>query len=269
SKGGSALIIPSANGRMDEYNSLLANLRLGTFGPLIQQEKQITQINFAHPLYADVFEKQVTNFQYPKVNTYYNLQTNANAALRFEDGKPFIILQGSVYSLSAPINNENSNFKNSPLIVPTLLNMAQQSLQIPQLYYNTGKQNTYATSISLLQDEIVTLKDSISSFVPMQQAKANSVEITTTDEPRRAGIYSLESKGTAIEDISYNYPRSESKLQYHDTADWEGVRTYDSIDDLFTSIAEENNIQSFWKWFVIFALLFLILEMLVLKFYKS
>ena len=44
---------------------------------------------------------------------------------------------------------------------------------------------------------------------------------------------------------------------------------YDSIDDLFNSITEENTINSYWKWFVIFALLFLIFEMLILKFYKN
>jgi hypothetical protein len=38
---------------------------------------------------------------------------------------------------------------------------------------------------------------------------------------------------------------------------------------LFDSIARENKVTDFWKWFALLALLFLIAEMLVLKFYKK
>lgn len=268
-KGGNILIIPSEEGRLQEYNTLLNRLQVGNFDGIAKQEKKITQIVFSHPLYKDVFERQVANFQYPKVNAYYPTSTNATAALKFEDGKPFIIQHGSVYVGTAPFNDGNSNFKSSPLIVPTLLNMAQQSLPITQLYYHTGVQNTYAVPVNLVQDEIVTLKDSVSNFVPLQQAKANKVLITTTDEPGIAGIFGIENNGTFLEDVSYNFPRSESNLTYLDVGDWQNVRNYDSIETLFDTLTEENSITSFWKWFVIFALLFLILEMLVLKFYKN
>jgi|TARA_R110002020_G_scaffold4110_4_gene18386 hypothetical protein len=268
-KGGSLFVIPSNEARLDEYNALLAQLGMGTFSGLINQEKKITQIVFSHPLYKDVFERQVANFQYPKVNSYYNLGTNAGAALKFEDGKPFIVQKSGVYLGTAAFNNENSNFKNSPLIVPTLLNMAQQSLPIAQLYFQTGVQNRFAVPVSLLQDEIVTIKDSASSFVPLQQSRANKVDITTESDPANAGIYSIETRNTYVEDVSYNFPRTESTLTYLDAEDWQGVRTYDSIEALFDTLTEENSINSFWKWFVIFALLFLLLEMLVLKFYKN
>jgi hypothetical protein len=68
--------------------------------------------------------------------------------------------------------------------------------------------------------------------------------------------------------ISYNYPRTESRLTYANAEDWEGVENFSSVSDLFNSIAEENNTTSFWKWFVIFAVLFLLVEMFILKFFK-
>ncbi len=268
-KGGSLFVIPSEKAEVAEYNALMASLGTGSYGEIINQEKKITQIVFSHPLYKDVFEKQVVNFQYPKVNNYFNYVTNATAVLKFEDGNPFITQSGSVFTSAAPFNTENSNFKNSPLIVPTLYNMAQQSLPLIKLYYTSGKTNTFAVPVKLVQDEILTLKDSISTFVPLQQTKATNVIVTISEEPAKAGIFQIKNKEQYIEDISFNYNRQESNLQYLTIEDWEGVRSYNTIETLFDTLNEENSINSFWKWFVILALLFLILEMLVLKFYKQ
>ncbi len=267
-QGGSVFIIPSIKGNLEEYNTLLMKLQMGILSEIDLQEKKISQIVFDHPLYTDVFEKQVVNFQYPKVNSYYNLNTRATSVLRFEDNKPFIIQQNNTFVSTASFNLDNSNFQSSPLIVPTLYNMAKQSLPLPKLYYEIGKQNTYAVPVKLLQDEILTLKDSTLNFIPLQQTKETKVMVTTEGEPSKAGIFSIEKDQLALENVSYNYHRGESILQYSDPKDWKGVNVYQTVEELFNSIASENTINSYWKWFAIFALLFLILEMLILKFYK-
>ena len=183
--GGSLMIIPSIDADINSYNNLLQSVGMGGFSELAVQEKNISQIVFAHPLYASVFEKQVVNFQYPKVNSYFITGSKATSALKFEDGKPFILQNEKVYLSTAPINTGNSNFQSSPLIVPTFYNMALQSLPLANLYYENRKQNTLAIPIRLSQDEILQIKDSISSFIPLQQTKANQVLITTLDEPRK------------------------------------------------------------------------------------
>ncbi len=266
--GGNVLVIPAKDATLSNYNSLFANFGIGSFSENIEQEKKITQIIFDHPLYKEVFEKQVVNFQYPKVNSYFTTSSNATPVLKFEDGKPFILQSGNIYVSSASFNTENSNFQSSPLIVPTLYNMAQQSLQLPKLYYTIGKINNFSVPVQLKQDEILTLRDSIVSFIPLQQTKANKVDIATVDEPANAGTYQIEKEQQFIENISYNYNRHESVLQYADPEDWQGAEVHTNVEELFDTIAEINSINSFWKWFAIFALLFLMLEMLILKFYK-
>ncbi len=266
--GGNVLVIPAKDATLSNYNSLFANFGIGSFSENIEKEKKITQIIFDHPLYSEVFEKQVVNFQYPKVNSYFTTSSNATPVLKFEDGKPFILQSGNIYVSSASFNTENSNFQSSPLIVPTLYNMAQQSLQLPKLYYTIGKMNNFSVPVQLKQDEILTLRDSIVSFIPLQQTKANKVDITTVDEPANAGTYQIEKEQQFIENISYNYNRHESVLQYADPEDWQGAEVHTNVEELFDTIAEINSINSFWKWFAIFALLFLMLEMLILKFYK-
>ncbi|MBW2937997.1 BatA domain-containing protein [Aureisphaera sp. CAU 1614] len=268
-QGGSIFIIPAKDLDIASYNLLLNTLQVGTInGDAISAEKKIAKINFSHPLYTNVFEKRVTNFQFPSVQSFFQMTSNASKVLSFEDDKPFLLQTGNTFVTTAAFNQQNSNFKTSPLIVPTLINMAQQSLSLPKLYFDAGKLNTFAIPEKLTQDEIVTLKDSISSFIPLQQTKANSVEITTENEPAKAGNYGVYQNEQLLQYISYNYPRTESRLTYANAEDWEGVETFSSVSDLFNSIAEENNTTSFWKWFVIFAVLFLLVEMFILKFFK-
>lgn len=267
--GGSIFIIPSANAVISEYNSLLNSLKLGTFGEKISAEKQITNIAFDHPLYRDVFEKRVVNFQYPKVNSFYPLAGVHATALSFEDGKPFIVQKGNHFLSTAAFASEISNFKSSPLIVPTLYNMSLQSLPLPKLYYTVGKPNTFAIPIKLQQDQIITLKDSVSSFIPLQIANSNKVTISTEETPNIASTYAVMNDTDFIENVSFNYTRDESILQYASLEEWEGVDAHDSITALFENIVKDNTINEFWKWFAIGAFLFLLAEMLVLRFYKK
>lgn len=266
--GGSVLIIPSRNAVLNSYNSFLAMMNIGVFSEALQQEKKITKIVFSHPLFQGVFEKEVVNFQYPKVNSIYGIKTTAAPALIFEDSRPFLLQKNKTYLFTAAIDTENSNFINSPLVVPTIYNMGLQSLPLPNLYYVIGDQNTFGVPVQLGPDQILAMKDSISQFIPRQQTKANHVLITTIDEPKKAGSYELVRDNEVLQTVSYNYSRNESKLNYLNAADWEGANLHNSINDLFDSLSEANAINSFWKWFVIFALFFLLCEMLILKFLK-
>ena len=170
---------------------------------------------------------------------------------------------------TAPINAENSNFQNSPLVVPTIYNMAQQSVALSELYYTIGEVNKFAIPIALKQDEILTIKDSLIQFIPMQQLKANQVNIKTLENPDIAGTFNIEKGEDFVEFVSYNYRRDESILRYANPSDWEGAEVFDSVKNLFNSIAKDNSINNFWKLFAALALIFLIFEMLLLKFYKS
>ena len=266
--GGTLLLIPSANADINEYNRLLTTFQSGSFSELFEQEKQISQIAFEHPLFQDVFEKKVVNFQYPKINTFFKYNASASPLLSYEDNQPFLIQKNNLFVFTAPINNENSNFQSSPLIVPTFYNIAQQSLPLPKLYYSIGEQNTYAVPAILTNNEILKLEDSLLSIIPLQQSKSSYVKITTLEDPSTAGIYSIVNDNKTYKKVSYNYHRDESELNYLDANDWNGVTIYNSVSTLFEAITEENTINSYWKWFVIFAVLFLLLEMLVLKLFK-
>ena len=267
-QGGSLLIIPSSNAIIEQYNLLYASLELGTILSFNKKEKKITKIEFENPLYRNVFEKEIINFQYPIVNSFFNLNSSVQKVLSFEDSKPFLLKKNHIYSLTAAINSQNSNFQNSPLIVPTFYNMAKQSLALPKLYYEIGKQNLYSIPISLKQDEILKISDSLNTFIPLQQTKKNQINIITENDPFKAGNYNITKDDVVIDMVSYNYNRQESILSYTNPKNWDDTNLYSNVNDLFNNIALDNKINSFWKWFVILALLFLLIELVILKFYK-
>ena len=267
-QGGSLLIIPSSSAIIEQYNLLYASLELGSILNFNKKEKKITKIEFENPLYKNVFEKEIINFQYPIVNAFFNLNSSVQKVLSFEDSKPFLLEKNQIYTSTAAINLQNSNLQNSPLIVPTFYNMAKQSLALPKLYYEIGKQNLYSIPISLKQDEILKISDSLNTFIPLQQTKKNQVNITTENNPSNAGNYSITKDDEVIDKVSYNFDRQESILIYSNPNNWDNTNLYSNVGDLFNNIALDNKINSFWKWFVILALLFLLIELIILKFYK-
>ena len=94
----------------------------------------------------NVFEKNIQNFQYPSANQYFKLNfTHESPILAFENQQPFISKISTesedVYWINSPLNNEDSNFQNFPLIVPVFYNIGVYSYQFPELYYTIGKEN--------------------------------------------------------------------------------------------------------------------------------
>ncbi|WP_053992498.1 BatA and WFA domain-containing protein [Mangrovimonas sp. TPBH4] len=267
--GGFILIIPSIETNLNELNQLLTNLNTSSFNNFIESEKNITNINFDHPLFTNVFDKRVTNFQYPKTNSYFTLQSpNSSAILKFEDGTSFLSQYHHVFVFSAALNDDNSNFKNSPLIVPVIYNIGKQSLKLPQLYYTLGQENTIDINTQLQQDDILSLKSEEQSVIPLQQTYTNKVELKTNEFPETAGIITVMNKDKSLKKLSFNYDRSESQLAYHNLSSVDGISSSNSVSSMINEIKSASNVNELWKWFVIFAIAFLIIEMLILKFLK-
>jgi hypothetical protein len=266
--GGAIVFIPAKEGNLTSYNQLMNQNNVWQLVAEKNIEKKIAKINFSHPLLKNVFEKEVTNFQYPKVQSYYTMQKVLDVILQFENNAPFLFENNGTYVFTAPLNSENSNFKNSPLIVPIFYNIGKNSLRLTNLYYTLGKENTFDVRTSLAQDAVLTIANSEEEFIPLQQTTSNKVRLTTDEFPAKAGIYSIKNQSTELQQISYNFDRAESALQYHNIKNVYPTQTHTTVAGFFEDLKNEQSVASLWKWFVIFALLFLCVEILILKFVK-
>ena len=203
--GGFILTIPSSKLSLNSYNQFIKNFNSTTFNELNSTEKKVTTINFSHPIFNGVFNKQVRNFQYPKVSSFFSLNNNSTASiLQLEDGKPLLTGSNGFYLFTAALNNKNSNIINSPLIVPTLYNIGKQSLQLPKLYYTIGNPHTIDVPVILEQDAILKIENTSASIIPQQQAYATNVAFTINDEIETAGTYSIKNNDAVVDNISFN-----------------------------------------------------------------
>lgn len=264
-EGGSLIIIPSEKTNIASYNSLLNRLSRLQFQEKIELELPISQINFDHPLYQNVFEEKVTNFEYPTTNQYYKTNKNGSAIISFSNGEPYLINANNTYVFTAPIAIEHSNFQASPLIVPTFFNIGASSLKQRTLYLKMSGQNQIDIATTLEKDNIVHLKKGEIEFIPRQQSFANKVSLSFADNPKEAGIYAVVNNTDTLQHVSFNYARDESLLSYIDISEMDSVSLQNTIPELFNELSDDNTISNYWKWFVIFALVFALLELLIQK----
>jgi len=266
--GGKLVIIPSNEIDINTYNQTFKDLNINYFSNQNTNEKRITSINYNHPLLANAFYSKVTNFQYPKVETSYRFSSNSNHVLSYEDGSPFLVGNTNTYAFSSALNSDNSNFNNSQLIIPVLYNMGLQSLKFSKLYYTIGQSNSIAIQTTIGQDDILTLDSEDTSVIPLQKTYSKSVVLETEDFPNTAGILSVKNKENTLQNLSFNYNRSESNLSYYDLNTLTNANIESSLANTINNIKSSTNVNALWKWFVIFALAFLIIEMLLLKYLK-
>ena len=271
-KGGNLIVIPSVASTSANMNAFLMNFGNVKFNSLENKEKLITKINFTHPLFKSVFENKVNNFQYPKTKNSFVLSTSSPAALSYEDQSIFLTaIQNpisAVYVFSAPINAANSNFQQSPLIVPTFYKMAvnNQNNSINALII--GNNNPHLTAASLNKDDILTVKGAEEQFIPVQQILNNKIKMNFNDYPQQAGNFEIYNKKEWLENISFNYNRTESNLAEANENLLSDYKIIDSTSTFFDTLQTNKTDNQIWKWFVIFALLFLLTEMAIIRFVK-
>lgn len=274
-KGGNLIVIPSQESSISNLNSLMQNFGGIQFKTLENKEKLVSKIAFSHPLYSTVFEKKIDNFQYPNIKNSFVISSSFPSILGFEDQSSFLTAiqnpVSSVYVFSAPINKDNSNFQNSPLIVPTFYNMAQSSQKTGINALTIGENNPFLMDALLSKDEIleiISLSEDAEKFIPMQQILNNKVKLTFNDFPQEAGNFGIYKKDELLKKISFNYNRTESDLALSNEALLSDFNVIDSIDNVFDTLQTDRTDNEIWKWFVFLTLLFLVTEILIQKFLK-
>ena len=265
-EGGHIAIIPGSDIDGDSYNAFLASY----YGTRLQEQRgdsiRITEINFDHPLYQSVFEKRVENFQYPVTRIQYPAESQASVVLGYADNSGFLIGTTGWYLFTAPLSESICNFIRSPLVVPTFYEMGKQSLALPDLYYALGERSEIDLPIPIGQDQIIKVAREDYEFIPLQQSFAKKTRLSFIDNPVADGIYTILVQEDSLKNISFNYPRTESKLTYTDLTAGDQLDVASEVETVFQQLEEENRIRELWKWFVILALIFVLAEIGIQKF---
>lgn len=275
-KGGNLVVIPATESSLSNLNSFLSNIANIQFGAVSTSEKMVTKIHFNHPLFQSVFEKKIDNFQYPNTKSAFTISSATPAILSYQDQSSFLTAKSNgistVYVFAAALNKTNSNFQNSPLIVPTFYNMAQNDQKTGVVAMKIGETNPFIVDAELAKDEILEVKSTSKAtgekFIPVQQILNNKAKLTFNDLPKEAGNYGVFNQNKLIKNVSFNYSRTEGNIDNSNIDALSNYKIVESIESVFDTLKFDRQDTSIWKWFVFLTLLFLVLEILIQKFVK-
>jgi len=287
--GGNIVLFPDSGNDKSTYSSLLEG---NAFTELNVGENKVEKIDLKHPLFSDVFDKskrQDGNMDYPKVSKHFRLaggSSNRINLMTLEGGDPFLSeikkARGSLYVFSVPLSPGFSNLSRHALVVPLLYRMALLSLNQMQFSFVLGEANQIELDkIQMSADETFHLKNERlkTDLIPSHKVFPGGVFVNTNDIVREADVYSLENSGKLIASIAFNYNRKESAMNFYTVdevkskADESGMLNLTTFKpenvDLTKTLSQLSDGISLWKYCIVFVLLFLLIEILLLRFWKT
>jgi hypothetical protein len=139
-------------------------------------------------------------------------------------------------------------------------------------YYILQKENTIEISKKIEKNKLLKISNQKQSFIPSQINFANKVVLSTINEPKISGFYDIILNKDTLNYIAYNNSPSESLLTFYDlntiNKENKNIKVMSSIKEYFKEINEKNKVQSLWRLFLAIAIVSLLLEILILKFFS-
>ncbi len=271
SRYGNLLILPADN-EADALQNLLNNFNIHTQVIRDTTTVFLNQIHFKHPLFKNVFTKHVKNFAYPFVKNHYRFSGSGEWLYKLSDQSPFAQVfkrNGQIFVINTPIQSQNTGFEQAAsLIVPLFYQIGKARRTVQDLYYFTGKKNQWEIKVHLKPDETIKLTNGRETFVPYQVNQYKRIAVTTDDMPTQAGIYSIMYQNKKLGSIAFNYNRKENLMKYLEVPENKRVHKINNIKSFVTKQQAFFKSQSLWQWFLGLALLFLLIEMLLIRYWK-
>ncbi|MDG2342972.1 MAG: hypothetical protein P8L23_00145, partial [Flavobacteriales bacterium] len=279
------VLIPSINKLdIESFNKNLSYLNINIVA--IDSNKQtLNQIDKKNKFFKDVFEATNSNLQLPFFKNHYNIKKSANhqTLLSFENGNPLFISknykQGDFYFFSGNISTSNSDLTEHSLFVPLFLRMFEEANSFQTLSYSTDEnisiesniENSDYEKINIIAENNPTI-NTVPSFNKFNGKSYYVINNNLLD----AGNFIVLSENDTIDGFSLNYNRMESKMDFYSideinqeifNANLENqIIIHDDNDNRISNLIRSKiSGEFYWKYFIILALLFIILEITIIR----
>jgi hypothetical protein len=288
--GGSVLLFPGRDANILSLNETLGKMHAGQLLPFDTSKLLVTGINTAHEIFADVFETIPENLDLPLVKGHFPLNNYRNSytdvIMDLQNTDPLISLthfgKGRFYLISMPLGDAYGNLARHALWVPLLYRMAMLSRPGNPLYYTMGVDNALQTNrVNLSGDQSLLIRSAGSEyeFIPGYRGRGEASELLLYNQIKDAGHYSVLESEKIIEVFSYNYNRLESDPAIFTSKEIEaginelGVKNVFLLESgevpLSQSVASLSLGEELWKLFILLALIFVLLEVILLRFFPK
>ena len=288
-RGGSLLMIESQEQKVAESqsNSYIYNYLGIKPVDFDENETKIEYIAKRNSFFDDIFVKIPDNADLPKVKKHirFKLGKNVQNIISLQNGDPFLMMsnvgKGKVFVMSASLDEEYSDLANHALFVPLMYKMAFIGGDVSELSYTLGVDKLLnINDISLNVDDRISLKsdNAMYEIFPMIENRNGINYISFFEDLPSSGFYDVYKNDEYVKTVAWNDDRNESEMSFFSeeklteyfknndlnllaTIDYEDVSNGDVVETIV-------NQSSLWKMFVVVALMALLIEILILRFWK-
>lgn len=280
--GGQLFIIPNENSDLNSYNQLLQKLQAGKIVSIQKTEKKVSEVNTEHSLFNDIFMEQPKNMVLPTVKMYFASSSTINeeAIMSFSDRSSLLSAyssgNGKVYLLHTPLGNKYSNFTAQAIFAPLVYKMAVLGVKNNEVAFPMPT-NTSVTLNKLPQNPegVLSIKNQDIELIPQKSIYNGLLRLQFPAKNLTSGYYQVVSNQNDYEaHIALNYNRQESILNYYSKEElithFVTSKNINIFENNLAQISENvkllENGKSYWKLCIILALLFLAIEIFILRF---
>jgi len=289
-KGGSIAVFPPTKPfNTDSYTQLLGVPIQGGLG----EKLELAPLDIQNPFFAGVFERFSNQMNMPMVQPVMEVGGVGQVLLKQKNNRPFLrwLNRGNsnLFVFTAPIATEFSDFAKHALFVPVLYKIALNSTSQTERLAYSFQENLAEITLPTAPDgsspnyknEIFKLIDlqTQTEVIPSQRLIDGKLLIDIPHHHHQAGNYQVvrKSNNAVIGAVAFNYDKKESILDNYTTEELKAVWgnlpnvqfiATDNALNFAKNIVEQYTNKPFWRYFLLAALLFLLAEILVLRFLK-
>lgn len=283
--GGSLMIYPSLEESLSGLKILTQALGTDIPQSISNQEAKVSDINLQHPIFKGVFSQLPNKLDLPVAKKYVQFsslsRTTKQNILQFPGRRNFLsqysIGKGKAYLSAVSLNEESSNFVRHSIFVPIMYQIAFLSLRDNRLFYTIGKDQFLETNkITLSASQSLKLKKENFEAIPDVRSSDKGTRLFVSDQIREKGTYQLLKGDSILSIFAFNDSRLESDLSYLSKSELGEKLPGNKLEifspgkaSLLNSIKAVNNGVQLWKLCLILALVFLAVEILLVRFYKT
>lgn len=239
--------------------------------------------------FDDVFVKMPDNADLPMAQKHIRFDMAASDKMlniiSLQNSDPFLMMcrneKGSVFVISTSLNDEYTELVNHTLFVPLMYRMAFFGAGIKEISYTIGKDKILnINDIPLAVDDRISLvsDNNLYEIYPLVENRNMTKYLNFYDDIPASGFYDIMKNNEYVSTVAWNDSREESEMSFYKNDELvkmfkdneiNVIATVD-IDDvnsgnLIDTIVKQS---SLWRVFAILALILLLIEILILRFWK-
>lgn len=285
--GGNVLIFPPENADLISYNAYLNSINAHELGAFVKSERKVSKINTTDFVFSDVYENANANLKLPTTTGSYPINEFAGKAhvklLSNRDGSTYLakykVEKGNQYLCFSPLDEQyNDLVSSAEIFIPMLYKMSISTTKSSKIAYTLDKDAFIESDVqsNSKTDQVYKLKNGNEEIIPEQKTLLSSLIMRVNNLIKQAGFYTLiDEQKKNLQDFAFNFNRKESDLVCLTNDELKSkispnikLMDINSETNLTAMVGEKDQGIILWKWFVVFALIFLALESLIIRFWK-